>query len=69
MASPQQTTRGCVYPAVYPVFRGDGEWAPIAPSDVQNVEKDLGQADHPLDLSVASLYHGRGLLGHYLGTL
>ena len=58
MAPPEQTARGCVYPDVYPVFRRDGEWAPIAPSDVQNVEKDPCQADHPLDLSVGGIYDG-----------
>ena len=50
MEAPQQTSRGGVHPAVFNVLCGGGEWAPIAPSDVQNAEEDLGQADHPVYL-------------------
>ena len=64
MAPPQQISRSGFSSFVFHVFRGDGEWSPSPPSDLQDDEEDAVQADHPIYAQAFGVHHGRHLLAH-----
>ena len=69
MENAQQRSSGCVPSVVFPLFCGDGEWAPPPPSHVQDVKENTGEKDHPMDAEPFGLDDAGEVLAHDLRTI